>query len=105
MDGKSQVHAIRPDGGEAVVLSRHDAAVGNHEWSPDGTMIVFAAPEGDDAADKARKDALGEFTVVRRDYQYAQLWTLPVADAPQHLSSQLLRKGTQYMAAVAQQRQ
>ncbi len=81
VDGKSQVHAIRPDGGEAVILSKHGAAVGNHEWSPDGTIIVFAAPEGDDAADKARKDALGEFTVVRRDYQYAQLWTLPVVEA------------------------
>ncbi len=81
VDGKNQVHAIRPDGGEALVLSRHDAPVANHEWTPDGRSVVFAAAEGEDAAGKARKDALGDFTVVRRDYRYAQLWTLPVAEA------------------------
>lgn len=32
VEGKGQVHAIRPDGGEALVLSTHGAAVGNHEW-------------------------------------------------------------------------
>ncbi len=65
MDGKSQVHAIRPDGGEAQVLSKHDASIGNHAWSPDGASIVFTAPEGDDPAAKARKEAYGEFTVVQ----------------------------------------
>ena len=76
VDGKGQIHAIRPDGGEALVLSKHDESVANHEWTPDGTTIVFAAPEGEDAAAKARKDSLGDFTVVRKDYRYAQLWTL-----------------------------
>ena len=32
-------------------------------------------------AAKARKESLGEFTVVRNDYRYAQLWTLTVAEA------------------------
>lgn len=81
VDGKAQVHAIRPDGGEAQVLSKHDASVGNHAWSPDGKTIIFTAIEGDDAVAKARKDAYGDFTVVHRDYRYAQLWTLTVADA------------------------
>ena len=83
VDGKGQIHAIRPDGGEALVLSKHDESVANHEWTPDGTTIVFAAPEGEDAAAKARKESLGEFTVVRKDYRYAQLWTLTVAEALQ----------------------
>lgn len=81
VDGKAQLHAIRPDGGEAQVLSKHDAAIANHEWAPDGQTIVYAAPEGDEAAGKARKDRYGEFTVVRRDYRYAHLWALAVADA------------------------
>ena len=83
VDGKGQVHAIRPDGGEALVLSKHDESVANHEWTPDGTTIVLAAPEGEDAAAKARKESLGDFTVVRKDYRYAQLWTLTVAEALQ----------------------
>jgi dipeptidyl aminopeptidase/acylaminoacyl peptidase len=85
VDGKAQLHAIRPDGGEAQVLSKHDAAIANHEWAPNGQTIVYTAPEGDEAAAKARKDRYGEFTVVRRDYRYAHLWTLTVAaamDAP-----------------------
>lgn len=80
-DGKAQIHAIRPDGGEAQVLSKHDASVSNHEWAPDGATIVYAAPEGEDAGAKARKERYGEFTVVRRDYRYAHLWTLPAAEA------------------------
>ena len=81
VDGSSQVHAIRPDGGEAQILSKHGASIGNHAWSPDGASIVFTAPEGDDPAAKARKETYGEFTVVRRDYRYAQVWTLAVAEA------------------------
>jgi len=83
VDGKGQIHAIHPDGGEAQVISKQDESVLNHEWTPDGSSIVFAATEADDAAAKARKDSLGEFTVVRKDYRYAQLWTLTVADALQ----------------------
>ena len=72
VDGKGQIHAIRPDGGEALVISKQDESVLNHEWTPDGSTIVFAAAEADDAAAKARKD-----------YKYAQLWTLPVDEALQ----------------------
>ncbi len=38
---KSQVFAIRPDGGEAVQLTNAESGVGGYEWSPDGTMIAF----------------------------------------------------------------
>jgi dipeptidyl aminopeptidase/acylaminoacyl peptidase len=81
VEGKGQIHAIRPDGGEAIVLSKQEESVGNHEWVPDGTTIAFTAHEGEDAAAKARKESLGEFTVVRNDYRYAQIWTLTVAEA------------------------
>ena len=82
VDDKSQIHAIRPDGGEPLVLTRHDASIANHEWAADGATVVYSAPEGDDPL-KARKEAYGDFTVVRRDYRYNQLWTLAIADAMQ----------------------
>lgn len=81
IDGKPAVHAIRPDGGEAVVLSKHDGPIVNHEWAPDGRTIVYTALPDDSAAEKARKEALGAFTVVRKDYQFAQLWTLDAVEA------------------------
>ncbi len=81
VDGKAQIQAIRPNGGEAITLSRHDASIVNHAWARDGRTIVFSAPEGDAPADRARKDAYGDFTVVHRDYRYAHLWTLVATDA------------------------
>jgi hypothetical protein len=35
------------------------------------------------AASKDRKEHLGDFDVVRREYNYTQLWTLDVAEAMQ----------------------
>ncbi len=81
VDGKAQIHAMRPDGGEPLVLSQHDAPIANHEWSRDGTTIVYTAPEAETPAQKARTDAFGDFAVVRRDYRYAQLWSLPAHEA------------------------
>lgn len=81
VDDKAQVMAIHPDGGEAQVLSKHDASIGAHAWAPDGRTIVFTAPEGEDPSRKARTEAYGDFTVVHRDYRYAQIWTLDVTEA------------------------
>lgn len=80
VNDRTQVHAIRPDGGEPLVLTKHEAAIANHAWTQDGATIVYAAPEPEDPL-KARKDAYGDFTVVRRDYRYQQLWTVAAQDA------------------------
>jgi len=52
--------------------------VGNFEWAPNGETIVFtAAPK----RSEERKKSLGEFDVVRKEYAYAHLWLLKVAEA------------------------
>jgi dipeptidyl aminopeptidase/acylaminoacyl peptidase len=81
INDRSQIFAIRPDGGEAIQLTAAESAVSDFAWSPDGTTIAFTAPEPDSTARKARKDHLGDFDVVRRDYAYAHIWTLDVAAA------------------------
>lgn len=78
---KSQIFVISPEGGEAVQLTKNDAGAGDFAWSPDGKTIAFVATTSDKDAQKARQDRLGDFVVVRREYQHAHLWTIDVAEA------------------------
>jgi dipeptidyl aminopeptidase/acylaminoacyl peptidase len=78
---KSQVFAIRPEGGEAVQLTKSETGVNDFAWSPDGARIAFLAGEPEAQPKKDRKEHLGDFEVVRREYGHAHVFTLDVADA------------------------
>ncbi len=78
---KSQVFIISPTGGEAIQLTKAENGVGDFGWSPDGRMLAFLAAEPESKTLKNRKDYLGDFDVVHKDYSYVQLWTVDVAEA------------------------
>jgi dipeptidyl aminopeptidase/acylaminoacyl peptidase len=78
---KNQIFVIRPDGGEAMQLTKADNGVNNYEWSKDGKYIAFTSSDADAKAAKARKDHLGDFEVVRGEYNFPQIWTINVAEA------------------------
>jgi dipeptidyl aminopeptidase/acylaminoacyl peptidase len=78
---KSQVFAIRPDGGEAVQLTCAETGVSGFAWSPDGKSMAFSAPDPASQATKDRKELLGDYEVVRKEYSHTHLWTLDVAEA------------------------
>jgi len=78
---KSQVFVIRPDGGEAVPITKSESGVGGFAWSSDGSMIAYTAADPTPQAAKDRKEAFGDFEVVRKEYIHTHLWTVDFASA------------------------
>lgn len=78
---RNQLFAIRPAGGEAVQLTKSETPVGGFAWSEDGTRIAYLATEPPPQAMKDRKEHLGDFEVVRREYTHLHIWTLYLAEA------------------------
>jgi dipeptidyl aminopeptidase/acylaminoacyl peptidase len=78
---KNQIFAISPEGGEAIQLTKAETSIAAFNWSRDGRQIAFTAPEPPPPSTKARKEHLGEFEVVRREYTHTHLWTIDVAEA------------------------
>jgi dipeptidyl aminopeptidase/acylaminoacyl peptidase len=78
---RSQLFAMKPDGGEAIQLTKAETAVGQYAWSRDGKTIAFVAapPTPQDAKD--RRDGYADFEVIRREYTHSHLWTVDVAQA------------------------
>jgi len=78
---KNQIFLINPAGGEALQLTNGETGVSGFQWSPDGKQIAFAAAEPAAKATKDRKELLGDYEVVRREYNHSHLWTVDVAEA------------------------
>jgi dipeptidyl aminopeptidase/acylaminoacyl peptidase len=81
LEDKNQIFVINPAGGEAVQLTKSETAISNFAWSEDGKSIAYTATEPVPQISKDRKEYLGDYEVVRKEYNYAHLWTLNVSEA------------------------
>ena len=70
--------AIRPAGGEALQITKHETGVNTFAWSPDGKTIAYSATEPPAQTMKDRNDRYAPYQVVRRDYEFVHLWTVDV---------------------------
>ncbi|HEU4387968.1 MAG TPA: DPP IV N-terminal domain-containing protein, partial [Blastocatellia bacterium] len=78
---KNQIFIISPEGGEAIQLTKSETGVQGYAWSEDSRKIAFSATEPIPQSAKDRKEYLGDFEVVRKDYGYSHLWTLELSEA------------------------
>ena len=81
VDDKNQIFAINPLGGEAVQLTKSETSISNFAWSNDGNSIAYLATEPAPKVAKDRKDYLGDFEVVKKEYNFSHIWTFRVSDS------------------------
>ena len=77
-DGKSRIHVIPLDGGEATLVETGDLIPATPAWSPDGRTLAFLAevPETKEEKEAARR--AGDAYEYGRQWKPSQLWTVPV---------------------------
>lgn len=80
-EGKSQLYTISPLGGEAILLTKSETGVQGYWWSPDAKRIAFTATEPESEELEKRKDHVGDYFVVRKEYGHSHLWVFDVAEA------------------------
>ncbi len=81
VEDKNQLFAINPLGGESIQLTKSETAIGNYAWSEDGKSIAYLATEPAPPVSKERKEYMGDFEVVRKEYNFSHIWTFNVSDA------------------------
>jgi dipeptidyl aminopeptidase/acylaminoacyl peptidase len=81
VEDKNQIFAINPLGGESLQLTKSETAINNFAWSDDGRTIAYLATEPVPQRSKDRKEYMGDFEVVRKEYSFSHIWTLNVNEA------------------------
>lgn len=71
---KTQIQAIRLDGGESFQVTNTDNNIFDFKWSPNGKQIAFMQSEDKSKEDKKRKDKYGAFAVEDAEYSQNQVW-------------------------------
>ncbi|MBN1272577.1 MAG: S9 family peptidase [Candidatus Aminicenantes bacterium] len=75
---KSQIYLIRPDGGEAQMITDVKGGINSYEWFPCGKKILFSKTEEESKSDKEREKRYGRFAVEDAEYRYTHLWVIDV---------------------------
>ena len=72
-EGVTQVHGIRPDGGEAWQVTSHETSVGSFRFAPNGRRLGFVASPPATEADRKLEEVRGRPIV--QDSVYTDQWS------------------------------
>ncbi len=78
-EAKRQIWLIRPDGGEAVLLTSAPGSVSVLEWSADGKAIAFLAREPKSEARRKREKEKDDAWTPAEVYPWSRLWVIDMA--------------------------
>jgi len=78
-DGKRQVWLIRPDGGEAWILTDAKAGVSTIEWSRNGKLLGYLAREPKTEERKKKEKDKDDAWTPSMVYAWNRLWVIDVA--------------------------
>jgi dipeptidyl aminopeptidase/acylaminoacyl peptidase len=70
----TQIHLIRPDGGEALPLTAEKEAIQHFEWAPNGRRLAFAMTDPESDVRKQRAERYGDFAPEDEDWRLTHLW-------------------------------
>jgi dipeptidyl aminopeptidase/acylaminoacyl peptidase len=96
---KSQIYAMRVDGGEAIAVTDEEENVTAFVWHPSGKRFIFQKPEREDRRKKDREKRYGAFETNEKEYTLSHLWqvdfkpgTLETFERPCYETVDSLRK-------------
>jgi dipeptidyl aminopeptidase/acylaminoacyl peptidase len=96
-DGRPQVFAIAPTGGDARALTSAPEGVSGYEWSPDGASLAYVARDPMPADEEARRRDRSFVIEVGRPDRATRLWIRPLAGG----EPRALTEPSHYVAAVS----
>jgi len=73
---KTQVYAIRINGGESAAITEEEDGVSAFQWHPDGKRLVFSKKEKEDPSKKKILNRYGAFSLDDRDYSLTHVWEI-----------------------------
>jgi dipeptidyl aminopeptidase/acylaminoacyl peptidase len=96
-EAKRQIWAIRPDGGEAWLISSSPGSVSAFEWSRDGERIAFLAREPKSEERRKREKEKDDAHTPSEDYGWNRLWIMSAGGG----SATQLTKGELHVTAFS----
>ena len=73
---KSQIWLIRPNGGEAEVLTQSKSGIIQFKWSPTGDRVVFLASDPLTEEEEKKKKDKEDAHIVEKDIKRAHVWSI-----------------------------
>jgi len=73
-----QIYLLPADGGEARALTSHSGKVSDLEWMPDGSSLLFIAPDPKTAEEKQRDKEKDDVYAFDENFKQTHLWKVDV---------------------------